>query len=211
MDKREIPILFSTPMVRAILDDRKTMTRRVIKPQPIAVVPSESSRYKPPVMLVDDGTKPARGCPYRIGDILWVREKWHVTAVGCAGDQDMASIEYAVGGAKMIDIPRGKVAYYASKGRWQPSIFLPRAAARLFLEVTDVRVERLRDITPADKIAEGFCDCCCAYPCSEKDICTENCFMKFWDSLHAKTGHLYHTNPWVWAVSFRKIEDEEEK
>ena len=178
------PIIFSTEMVRAILDGRKTQTRRVIKPQP------ESMK---------DGKLPK--CPYQPGDILWVRETWyyeeHMHEL-TAGDPDLPSGRYKhryICKASDPDYPVG------NKG-WRPSIHMPREAARLFLLVKAVRVERLQEITEEDVLAEG----CGLASWTQDDWPKTAGFAQLWDSLNAKRGYGWKNNDWVWVIEFERTE-----
>jgi len=172
----EHPILFNTDMVKAILDGRKTQTRRIIKPQPF--LGDKFQNYEPQVGK----------CPYGYeGDRLWVRETFAE--------------------------PFGKgmgVIYRADYGEnlhtWKPSIFMPRWASRITLEVTAVRVERLQEISGKDAQQEGF-------PWHGIGATLQfgyrpplTWFSDLWDSLNAKRGYGWSNNPWVWCISFRKIE-----
>ena len=175
------PILFSAEMVRAIQDLRKTQTRRVIK------IDDAPENWKISIA----GTSIVRTEPYDVklpryeaGDILWVRETWGVP-ISLAGD-----IIYK---ADFVD----RKAPLADGEKWRPSIFMPREAARIFLGVTNVRVERLQDITDADILAEGF-------------KCRED-FIVFWNILNEKRGHGWNKNDWVYAYTFEKISKEEAK
>jgi len=177
------PIIFSTEMVRAMLDGRKTQTRRVIKPQP------ESMK---------DGKLPK--CPYQPGDILWVRETWyyeeHMHEL-TAGDPDLPSGRYKhryICKASDPDYPVG------NKG-WRPSIHMPREAARIFLRVIDVRVERLQEITEEDARAEG-CDANIPDGVPSSIVW----FYEIWNRLNARRGYGWDTNPWVWVIEFERTE-----
>ena len=161
---REIPILFSTEMVRAILAGRKTMTRRVIKPQPDGRhrrvdfeygFLKESSRING-CWEVERRSK----CPYgQPGDLLWVRETWyyenHMHDL-TAGEPDLPGGLYSHRFIFRASIPDYPVDVGVGEHGWKPSIFMPKIAARLWLEVVSVRVERLQDITEDDAIAEGL-------------------------------------------------------
>jgi hypothetical protein len=171
----EKPIIFSTPMVKAILEGRKTMTRRVIRPQP-------QSWHGDYLTGCEREEIKQRIYP---GDILWVRETWAME-VSYSPDPEAELIRYL----------------YKADGsetfRWHPSIHMPRAAARIFLRVTDVRVERVQDINEKDVAAEGI---------AETGNCDELCvFADLWDSLNAKRGFGWEANPWVWVVSFERSE-----
>ncbi|HRW55817.1 MAG TPA: hypothetical protein P5081_23340 [Phycisphaerae bacterium] len=165
------PILFSTPMVRAILDGQKTQTRRVVKPQPSFIAgdgdPNDSGAWEDgtPMLLGEDLiAKPIR-CPYgRPGDVLWVREKWAETVAESGG---CAVIAYAAGGSRCVlashdgeGDPIGTDGECANPWipddiRWKPSIHMPFWACRLFLRVKDVRVQRVQETSAKDIIAEG--------------------------------------------------------
>ena len=126
----EKPILFNTAMVRAILDGRKTQTRRVIKPAPF------------------DITFENREPQYHIGDTLYVRETWKQYTTGTAGHGLIDGYLYKA------DEPQDTTGMMV-EGHWHPSIHMPRSAARIFLRVTNVRCEQVQDITNADAKSEG--------------------------------------------------------
>ena len=201
-EMREIPILFSTPMVQAILDGRKTMTRRIIKPQPLWV--AEPSI---PFKTEDADPKGIIKCPYgEPGDRLWVRETWADNIPGCPN-----GITYR---ADHID-PKGDGP--ANPIKWKPSIYMPKEIARIWLEVTNVRVERLQEITEEDARREGFepipCDCSNrgAFGCTDcmNTGVTEPAMLEFidtWDSIYSKRGYGWDTNPWVWVIEFKAVE-----
>lgn len=147
------PILFNTEMVRAILDNRKTVTRRVVKPQPTEQeenpqkVTSGNWYFDIPDRHfggVRAGVGPYRP-PYKPGDILYVRETWAYPS----------GIEIKNGAAPQMYLYKADVFQPAAWDKWRPSIHMPRKAARIFLRVTDVRAERLQDITPEQIDAEG--------------------------------------------------------
>lgn len=184
----ERPILMNTDMVRAILEGRKTVTRRVIKPQPDGrpVRMAESSCY--PDCFAIEGTSKVVRPPYQPGDILWVRETW-CESLGQAGKYFYRA--YAG--------PRDEMREYAhSFNRWRPSIHMPRAAARIFLRVTDVRVERLQDCGNMQAKDEG---CTCSSQ-----------FVRLWDSTVKPADRAafgWDANPWVWVISFERISKED--
>jgi len=190
---REKPIIFSTEMVRAILDGRKSQTRRVIKPQPEYKVPewmtgsqNKGWVYKDTCLYCEE-TKtrlPIADCaPYTIGDVLWVRETW------AAADTGHERPEY-IYKAWPEFIGLNEFAW-----TWKPSIHMPREAARLFLRVKGVRAERAQDITEGDTIAEGM----------PNDRAREQ-FMGLWNGLNYKRGYGWDVNPWVWAIEFERID-----
>lgn len=186
------PILFSTPMVQAILDGRKTMTRRVIKPQPMIMANGK------PLNGYNDSMIKAAGefltPKYQPGDILWVRETW-------CNISDWTCVDPSVG------LPDGfiyKADWHArlEHPRWRPSIHMPRAAARLFLRVTDVRVERVQDMPLFDVWDEGT-------PQMPGNLHSDGAvnqwdFRYLWDALNAKRGFGWDVNPWVWAITFEQ-------
>lgn len=185
---KERPILFSGPMVRAILEGRKTQTRRIVKPQPI-----DSGRFHP--------------CPYgHPGGSLWVRETWGLDAY--TGDMQF-SIKYRAGGDSYVTERNGSdewVPIYQryidgcgledNWGRWRPSIHMPRWASRITLKITGARIERLQDITTKDAVREGV-----AYDVSKPDGDPVSRFQKLWNSIN-KDRAPWESNPWVWVVSF---------
>lgn len=201
---RERPIMFSGPMVRAILEGRKTQTRRVI---PGRGAQEEPDKYRP-------SDFPA--CRYGyLGDRLWVRETWQDCCplwagawCGC-GSTEMKAATHWVAYQATPYVEPGPL-------KWRTPIFMPRWASRLTLEVTGVRVERLQDISVEDAIAEGIdpkphlCDCeTCARtsklcPATVSSIVME--YAAYWDTLHAKgDGITFESNPWIWAVDFRRV------
>ena len=168
----EKPILFSTPMVRAILDGRKTMTRRVVKCDSIV----DNKPYW------NIGGFREGNFPYQVGIWLWVRETWQ-------GTKDCISY-------KASD-PQQVVEFNYEP--WRPSIFMPRWASRITLEITNVRVERLHEITEEDAEKEGV---------SFTQYTNANArfhFMELWDSINSKK-YPWESNPWVWVIEFKRLE-----
>lgn len=195
------PIIFSTPMVQAILDGKKTQTRRVIK------IDDAPENWKISIA----GTSIVRTEPYDVklpryaaGDILWVRETWfrQDCTPDCAGTKDDNECPFNRVGNSCY----GYKAQYTNPDtmlKWRPSIFMPKEAARLWLEVKNVRVERLQNITADDIRAEGTPDTPHDSNCL---IAERQSFIDFWDSINAKRGYPWRSNPWVWVVEFRKKE-----
>jgi hypothetical protein len=189
---KEYPILFSAPMVRAILDNRKTQTRRVMKPQPIEVTGSGKRVYKDADFKKSwedvSGTGYGSGysdCPYgQPGDRLWVREAY--TSNYFDGGAHGYRADWTPAAAELLIEPR-----------WKPSIHMPRAACRILLEITDVRVERLREISVRDAEREG-------YP---KDYGDDPgaipWFRSLWQSINGPDS--WEANPWVWVIEFKRI------
>jgi hypothetical protein len=196
----EKPILFSTPMVKALLEGRKSMTRRIFK----NVIKKYAGYRNQVAELLDDSREPLSEkefyevySPYFKDDILWVREAWCKQFDG-AGDE----IEYRADWAnKDTKIMNELNSYGFECPRWRPSIFIPRKAARIFLKVESVRVERLQGITTADAIKEGMPESMTG--ASDYSI---RCFHSLWDTLDAKRGFGWDKNPWVWVIEFKRIE-----
>ena len=226
---KERPIIFNGEMVRAILDGRKTQTRRVIKPQPpheafehIGVDLTGLWCFHP--VFSFDYLHLARlaYCPYgKPGDPLWVRETF----------AEICSVADPYCCCDEFPIPKGKYHYYeyradtgnkypgnwedadpetiemAREGgylpRWKPSIHMPWKASRIQLEVVKVRVERVQDITEKDAWAEG----CVPFVREgvECDTAVSD-FAQLWNEINEKRGFAWHENPWVWVVEFQLLE-----
>lgn len=192
---RERPILFSGPMVRAILEGRKTQTRRAAKPR---VRPSLLDGSWADVYVLDEGNREwlMRDCPYgALGDRLWVRETWGEDAHGAViyRADDQTDRAHAQG--------------WVSQPRWRPSIHMPRARSRLTLAITDVRVERLQDITEADAQAEGCPVTHDGHPYDPPSQDTwqgygRASFSLLWSKIHGPGA--WDANPWVWVVTFER-------
>ena len=187
------PILFSGEMVRAILDGRKTQTRRVIKPQPSAGV----RRSVFVLSGLEDGHGRELRCPYgRPGDTLWVRETWQAVSGNDRARHIMTHPRPDRGWLEYAATPRADEPAY----KWRPSIHMPRWASRITLEVTGVRVERLQDISEADAWAEG----CEGYDddvTGGKSGYREYC--ELWEKINGKGS--WDLNPWVWVVEFKGV------
>lgn len=228
---KETPTLFTGEMVRAILDGRKAQTRRMIKSPsrkhdhftlvdygdglwPYLSDDGESS-------ITDDGNETAIECPYgKPGDRLWVRETW---AIGVSTGNSWHSEN---GRIKSIAEPQRYARRYAADGtegfygKWRPSIFMPKWACRLWLELTDVRVERLQEVTEADAIAEGVKVCPnmngregttgYVWPGSPYDLsglCHSSAITAFSQGFESINGaDSWAANPWVWVLTFRRVE-----
>lgn len=200
------PILFSGPMVRAILVGNKTQTRRVVKPQPLGLWGSTDLHTHTFVGITNTPKGAAEhpkdhcwNCPYgKPGGLLWVRETW-----AKYGDQ----IEY-----RASPICGGN-----PDGGWRPSIFMPRWASRITLRITDVRIERLTEITEHDAVAEGI-----AYdmrrdplgPCKWASVTDVSrgwsspvaAYQELWEDINGDGS--WETNPWVWVISFERSADD---
>jgi len=186
---KERPILFSAQMVRAILQGRKTQTRRIVKGLPYAPLAFAEFTAADPSGFWGFGhaNNPIHciHCPYgETGDRLWVREthcKYGGGFIYRADYGNLTPISDGVGGP------------------WKPSIHMPRVASRIALEITGVRVERLDDISEADAIAEG-CQCA-GVPAS---LTNRGAFAKLWESINGPES--WAANPLVWVVEFRRCE-----
>lgn len=193
------PILFNTEMVRAILDGRKTVTRRVVMPQPEGrpIRMTENSCY--PGCYAIEGTPRVIRPPYQPVDILYVRETWN-------GDWCDHYIYKADGGS-------AKAAGYTAEPKWRPSIHMPKEAARLFLRVTGVRVERLKDIDGHGILKEGI-DNGKSNPAmgTRWENMQSMAFAELWNStLKSADLPLYGwaANPWAWVIEFERISKDE--
>lgn len=220
----ERPILFSAPMVRAILDGRKTVTRRIVKPQPLEGY-DRSAWYSPGVMGWTPDPEPAGiwqkvRCPYgQPGDRLWVRETFKEIASGEVKQgygevrygfayQADAATRWASRPTIIHDLrdqpPTGPMQFQPRP--WKPSIHMPKRASRITLEVTGVRVERLQEISENDSLAEGI----------DADMCRQSigkaplkggyfpicAFSYLWDQINGAGS--WDANPWVWVVEFER-------
>lgn len=193
------PILFNAEMVRAILDGRKTCTRRLVK-----FLPGENSQWtgyiKDGLMLYNGRNEPCiRKAPYQLGDILYVRETW---------------MDYAGLTMYKTDCDKYKLESLNFAGfGWHPSIHMPKEAARIWLKVVDVRVERLQEITAESALAEGtdkYIHLNGKF--DENAILTS--FMGIWNSI-IKNSDLdrygWNANPWVWVIEFEQCEKPKEE
>jgi len=206
---KETPIIFNTEMVRAILDGRKTMTRRIVKPQPklfytLGETSDPINPEKTAFKVMDKGGRDYLMLPpYQPGDRLWVKETWAVKITGDSEDPGFSFTyksrpEDYIWNVYPTDDDRFElINKYADKNGWQSSLFMPREAARLTLDVISVRTERLQDITDADCWAEGIDD----------DVpfgTAETKFADFWDSSYAapkpveKNGIITHYESYPW-------------
>jgi hypothetical protein len=200
-DQREKPILFSGPMVRAILDGRKTQTRRIVKPQPI-VEANGSWRWegRHGGFVGSMGTDVDKGFPesarhwarYQPGDRLWVRETW----------KPVHSADPSRGARYRADVDRDQTV-------WRPSIHMPRWASRITLEVTGVKVERLQDISEADARDEGVSRTEAGFwNADPKRLQLAGCdarggFYCLWSDINGPGS--WRANPWVVAIAFKRI------
>lgn len=232
MTTRDRPILFSGPMVRAILEGRKTQTRRVVNPQPPGWLAAHlDSGFREVRHLHGDlfGAMAGRGavracrsdatvrCPYGApGGRLWVRETWAVLGNDdghpCNASRRLCSMQQAqrIYRADTSPAPYGlarlpdELGDFA--GPWRPSIHMPRWASRIDLEIVAVRVERVQEITREDVAAEGFTDEFLEWPGSpeQKRARSMLTFERGWDQINGKRAP-WSANPWVWVLTFRRL------
>lgn len=211
---KERPILFSAPMVRAILDGRKTQTRRVVKAR-------HATHPDYPTFDVRGGTVYAleydsdglkaewpMPCPYgQPGERLWVRETWAPVSTF-----DPSPDTGAFYRADYLDDPHGPDGEKSPEGRyrtWKPSIHMPRWASRIDLEITGVRFERLQDINEADAFHEGAERPECGpfelhgVPVHPMTGSYQEGFKKLWQSINGPDS--WAANPWVWVIEFQRI------
>lgn len=212
---REHPILFKTEMVRAILDGRKTQTRRVIKPQPERLGVGESA-WRDEIYAYDhkdcDGDACEYACngewlecPYgKPGDELWVRET-HTFWEDCSG---LDHIKYKIGEPVPIPNTRDAADYVVGRfDKWRPSIHMPRWASRIQLVVEDVRVERVQEISASDALDEGVDLGGYSSNSRISDEYIVDTFRELWNSINADRGYPWEENPWVWVVEFKVKEE----
>lgn len=231
---KERPILFKAEMVNAILDGSKTQTRRIVKPQPDLVANGIVARFTP------DDQKLGRlgeivNCPFgKVGDQLWVRETF------CSSDRNVAGYKADAlcgafgydGDGNKIFVKHGYILDHSCKqtyqnnfeegwntfglghfgGKWKPSIFMPKWLSRIQLEITNIRIERLNDISEEDAIAEGI-ERGNKWLNGSRNYYNDNdhhgwqrpvdSYRSLWESINGKGS--WAANPWVWIVEFKKI------
>lgn len=222
---REIPILFKGPMVNSILAGTKTQTRRIVKPirehhweglpgfeithKLLETTNGLQARFdyrvKNVLLDLNDDVPEWRKCPFgKPGDHLYVRETWAVTNPhdnGAISKINMGPVWYRADGFLRTD-PNSQAEQCFGKGRWRPSIHMPKWASRIWLEVTNIRVERLKDITTGNCIKEGI------PTYFEGGNGVHNDFKTLWESTY---GHAsWKANPFVWVVEFRRIDKAKE-
>jgi hypothetical protein len=198
---KEKPILFSTPMVQALLNTKpgvwpaepvdpdkpyKWMTRRIIK-EPVCTDKNGIINIKGFWIIpkLDKGTALLGIAPYNIGDILWVRETFTKTKDG----------EYIYRSDPMFDgMGKGDFSW-----NWTSPLFVPHKASRIFLEVKAIKIERIQDISERDAIGEGIPE-----SMTGASDYSRRCFHSLWDTLNAKRGYGWDSNPWVWVCEFMR-------
>ena len=217
------PILFNTDMVRAILDGRKTVTRRLIKPQPKSKLcytfagsdcgtwgyPSKTAHeswgeeYRLPDNITKEDFGKSWNPPYHTDDVLYVRETW-APIYPDKESNEVCGYIYKEDSLKEYDkrYPDGED--YQWGGKWHPSIHMPKEAARIWLKVKDVRVERLQEIKPDDAVKEGTNE---TFPPLAVDE-----FRDIWNSTIKKSDldrYGWDASPWVWVIEFERCEKPE--
>ena len=231
------PILFSDEMVRAILDGRKTQTRRVLRQQPLDIIPMPARNEWVTLETRDPNHGRVIRCRFGIpGDRLWLREAWKISSFM---EGEPIEFQYRADGAcapenEYANAPENMIAYEewyervcskdtdwlyahswphnedgiftwgASKSPlpWRPSIFMPRWASRITLEIASIVVERVDQISDADIVAEGVTVRPEWTPGPESRRAE---FGLLWDGINAKRGFSYDKAPWVWKIEFRKV------
>lgn len=204
---KERPMIFNAEMVRAILDGRKTQTRRLVNPEPDSpqLLEARTAESGCVYAIHANRSNVHQGrfrwdCPFgKPGDRIWVRETWARYNI----DQDSHDMAYRA--TTPEDWPE--------EGRWRPSIHMPRWASRITLEITGVRVERLQSISDEDVDAEGFAG---DYPTSAlpalfpgepsdwSHLSMRDCYGVLWKSIYGEES--WQSNPWVWVIEFKRIE-----
>ena len=183
---KERPIIFSANSVNAILDGRKTQTRRVVKP-------NKKTEWLLCHDWVDEYIKDpdnylVEECPYgKPGDMLWVRETWQRCPT-------CGNLDYRAG----VNLGDSCRSCNEGLGKWKSPLFMFRENSRITLEITDVRVERLQDINFRDLQAE-------AVGIQGELTKAMNEYMQIWDSLNAKRGYPWSSNPWCWVIEFQRV------
>ena len=202
---RILPILFNTEMVQAILDGRKTVTRRILKHDTRALLNSPYCKTHPEVpdkQIIEKLCK----SPYEQGDVLYVRETWNICSMWSSGNRVTfiyRADENEEKSARTISVSddmfdKFEEIMHGSRPEWRPSIHMPKEAARIFLKVKDVRVERLQDIDDDGVVAEG--------------LKIGDPFDELWDSTIKKADidrYSWSANPWVWVIEFEQCEKPE--
>lgn len=208
---KERPILFSATMVRAILDGRKTQTRRILKGST-----EHKGVYNPAYLAVHQNDKGWKQiCPYgKLGDQLWVRETWanyqtidHVRRTNGRAFSEISDgcAAYRADGHDTIQDLKDHIRLTSSAAfeaievrgdKWIPSIHMPRWASRIDLLIKDIRVERLQDISQDDARTEGI-------PNAPYAVRPDLSFKNLWEEING--DHSWEINPWVWVIEFERI------
>lgn len=217
---RVLPILFNTEMVRVVLDGRKTVTRRVVKQSEWENFVCEGGKV---INYFDKKTdaleSPVYKAPYQTGDILYVRETWvFQCCIDCMNNYEDDSC--MIGKISTIHedreaISEGCYIYRADHQHperiiWRPSIHMPKAAARIWLRVTDIKIQRLQDMTLDDFLREGVVIRPEAFNDPENAyLQAKTAFIDIWDSTIPKEQQAlygWNANPWTWVIEFERCE-----
>lgn len=207
-------MIFNAEMVRAILDGRKTQTRRIMAPQPAddierCIFPNPEAIGWKSSLRHKHGSTTAHFCHYgKPGDRIWVRETFQGPLFDydlmdsyCKDPTPFEKPEFCVYKADGVPAPEFYDADDELHCCWRPSIHMPRWASRILLEITGVRVERLKSISDGDAIREG---------CSTADMksgdCVADVFARLWASIYG--AESWNANPWVWVIEFKRVEAE---
>lgn len=184
---KETGLIFKAPLVRAILEGRKTQTRRIAKP---VRHPDLGNVYSPGALVREHEPQHVinRACPYgQPGDRIYVRETF-------SQHPEWGQVAFRADGEEFEDADG-----WLWEPKWMPSIHMPKELARIWLEITGVRVERIQEIAPDDCIAEG------AWPVEQRELGrgheAVSAFRELWES----TGGDWDANPWVWVVDFKVL------
>lgn len=192
---KERPILFSTEMINAILDGRKTQTRRIVKPQPGKSYCTKCGEIIEICECEFDGDEKANKHTKTItvenaknkfgvtGDILWVRESWNSIYGNYFYKADQTKFD-------------------KEHTTWRPSIHMPREACRIKLRITDIEISKVQNIGTFDLLREGMTTKLRDYA-AELDL--YNQFSQLWDKLNKQRGYSWESNPFVWVISFEKL------
>lgn len=215
---KERPILFSTPMVQAILAGNKTQTRRVMRRQPDAVeyfkrgeeTTDTNAEYA--ILRCYNNPKGFKKCnsgwfananyktpfhEFNVGDRLWVRETWQIIGDPASLPCQRHNLIYKADYPNCVDKHYDTIPDI-SEVKFKPSIHMPRWASRILLEITNIRVERLQNISEEDATAEGMV--------ADDDYCAEQYYSIYWNKKHGWKEKGWNANQWVWVVEFKVIQ-----
>lgn len=210
---KESPILFRPALVRAILNGQKTQTRRPMRWTPAGHARSDGHWQFPgtdtegPLVLTFAELAAEFRCPYGVpGDRLWVKEGVHLLRGHGERDDLMGPLEVSLrytADGEVRRIPFVPHEHFPWKRTTRSPLHLHRWAARIILEVTDVRLERLQDIGPLDVYAEGTW--VAEFDTAPSAAVALEAFAASWDRINAERGYAWATNPWVWSITFRRV------
>ncbi|HHV5433285.1 TPA: morphogenetic protein [Klebsiella pneumoniae] len=209
---KERGMIFNGEMVRAILDGRKTQTRRIMAPQPAddierCIFPNPEAIGWKSSLRHKHGSTTAHFCHYgEPGDRIWVRETFQGPLFDydlmdsyCKDPTPFEKPEFCVYKADGVPAPEFYDADDELHCCWRPSIHMPRWASRILLEITNVRVERLKSISDSDAIREG-----CSTANMKSGDCVADVFARLWASIYG--AESWNANPWVWVIEFKRVE-----